>query len=81
MIEGDYTGARLRPTGTTATHEITERDGDYQNGTTAQKLDVIDITSINTAPPGFQRENHVIDGTIHWEKAGQMVVNERVGLL
>ncbi|WP_131669946.1 dual OB domain-containing protein [Pseudomonas parakoreensis] len=80
VTTGDYTGAWLRPIGTTATHEITERDREYQDGTTAQKLDVIDITFTNTAPAGFQRENHIIDDTIYWEKAGQMVVNDLAGI-
>lgn len=78
---GDQAGTWLRPIGTSATHEITERDREYQDGTTAQKLDVIDITFTNSAPAGFQRENHVIDDSIYWEKSGQMVVNDLAGIV
>ncbi|QXH95915.1 hypothetical protein HU749_005900 [Pseudomonas ogarae] len=81
VTTGDNTGAWLRPIGTSATHEITDLDRKYLDGSTAQKLDVIDITFTNAAPAGFQRENHIIDDTIYWAKADQMVVNDLAGFV
>jgi len=72
ITQGPQNGNWLRPIGTSATHEITERDREYDDGTTAQKLDIIDITfTAPAAPPGFQQENHVIDDGFYWVKSGQ----------
>lgn len=81
VTEGQYAGTWLRPIGTSPSHEITERDREYDDGTTAQKLDVIEITFTNTAPPSFQRENHVIDDNIYWERLGSYTVNELAPLV
>ncbi|HFH3831177.1 TPA: hypothetical protein ACGJ0V_002769 [Pseudomonas aeruginosa] len=80
VTAGQRRGTWLRPIGTSATHEITERDREYEDGSTAQKLDIIDITFTNTAA-GFQQENHVIDDNIYWEKVGQITVNDLAALV
>lgn len=68
VTEGQNIGLWVRPIGTTPSHEITEWDREYQDGSTAQTLDVIDITFTAPQAPNFQSENHVIDGTVYWEK-------------
>lgn len=72
--EGSNKGAWIRPIGPYATHEITERDREYADGSTAQKLDVIKIVFANAAPISFQEENHVIDNCYYWEKLDKWTV-------
>lgn len=74
-------GTWLRPIGTSASHEITERDREYDDGSTAQKLDVIDITFTGAPAQGFQRENHIINDNVYWEKVGQFTVNDLARLV
>ncbi|MAL92973.1 MAG: hypothetical protein H2073_13755 [Pseudomonas sp.] len=81
VTAGQHIGSWIRPIGTTQSHEITERDREYQNGETAQKLDVIDITFTAPQAPNFQRENHVIDDTVYWEKVGRVDVADLAGLV
>ena len=78
VTAGQGMGSWVRPIGITQSHEITERDREYQNGETAQKLDVIDITFTAPQAPNFQRENHVIDNTVYWEKLGVIDVAGRL---
>ncbi|WP_371229079.1 hypothetical protein ACAW63_22700 [Pseudomonas sp. QE6] len=76
LTAGPSAGTWIRPIGTSATHEISERDREYQNGSTAQKLDVINITFTGVANGGFQQENHVIDDNVYWTKVNQVTVND-----
>lgn len=81
VTAGQSIGSWVRPIGITQSHEITERDREYQNGETAQKLDVIDITFTEPQAPNFQCENHVIDNTVYWEKLGVIDVAALAGLV
>lgn len=81
VTSGQGVGSWVRPIGTTPSHEITERDREYQNGETAQKLDVIDITFTAPQAPNFQRENHVIDDTVYWDKVGVFDLAALAGLV
>ncbi|EPW8658185.1 dual OB domain-containing protein [Pseudomonas aeruginosa] len=82
ITEGTKTGQWLRPVGTTASHEITERDREYDDGTTAQKLDIIDITfNAPATPVSFQQENHVIDDGFYWVKSGQCTIQDLAALV
>lgn len=81
VTAGQGIGSWIRPIGTTPSHEITERDREYQNGETAQKLDVIDITFTAPQAPNFQRENHAIDDTVYWEKVRVLDVADLAGLV
>jgi hypothetical protein len=85
-IAGKLTGepnqrSWLRPVGISETHEITELDREYIGGSTANKLDIINIVFSGVSTHAFQQENHVIDDTIYWEKVGSYPVSDIVALV
>lgn len=78
---GQHVGDWIRPVGTSPSREITERDREYSDGTSAQKLDLISISFTGPQPPCFQRENHIIDDTIYWAKVGQATLADLAPLV
>lgn len=78
---GQNTGEWVRPVGTSPSREITERDRQYSDGTSAQKLDLISVSFTGPQPPCFQRENHIIDDTVYWEKVGQATLADLAPLV
>ncbi|MGY2209643.1 dual OB domain-containing protein [Pseudomonas pergaminensis] len=81
IINGERQGEWIRPVGTSVSREITERDRGYDDGTTAQHLDLIDITFTAPQAPSFQSENHVIDDGTYWDKTGQGAITDLAGLV
>jgi hypothetical protein len=81
ITTGENKGMWIRPVGTSASREITERDRGYDDGTSAQHLDLIDITFTAPQPPSFQRENHIIDDNIYWDKNGEVTLGDLAGLI
>ncbi|WDH36924.1 dual OB domain-containing protein [Pseudomonas chlororaphis] len=81
ITNGENRGVWVRPVGTSASREITERDRGYDDGTSAQHLDLIEITFTAPQPPSFQRENHIIDDNIYWEKTGAVTKADLAGLV
>lgn len=61
----------LRPVSSRTTHEISEVERRYQNGNTAQLLDIIEIPCIQNQPQTFQTENVLIDDRFYWRYAGK----------
>ena len=57
----------LRPVSTRNTHEISDAELLYADGTRAQLLDVIKLTLTQAEPLYHQTENHVI-AAVQWEK-------------
>jgi hypothetical protein len=58
----------VRPVSNRPDHEISENELRYQDGKTAQLLDIIEIPCIQLQPQGYQSENVVIDDQYYWEK-------------
>ncbi len=56
----------VRPTSAREHQEISEDERSYENGNTAQLLDIIRITFIQPKPATYQQENHLIDHGYYW---------------
>jgi len=63
-------GAWLRPVSNRPGHEVSEVERRYQNGTTAQLLDIVRIPLTQPAPMGHQVENQLLDDQYYWVKEG-----------
>ncbi len=63
-------GGWFRPISNRATHEISEYERQYQNGSTAQTLDIITLEIKNKTAHPVQIENHLIDNGYYWVKDG-----------
>jgi hypothetical protein len=63
-------GAWVRPVSARSSHEISEEERRYDNGRTAQILDIISIPCERHEPVSHQQENHLIDPEYHWTKKG-----------
>jgi hypothetical protein len=71
-MESESSGQWMRPVSARATGEISEEERRYEDGTSAQVLDVIDIPVVGHAVCGHQSENYVIDPNEYWVKVGAM---------
>lgn len=65
-------GAWIRPVSARESHEISERDRGYEDGSGPQLLDIIDIPCKSPAPQQHQSENHLIDDGYYWAKVGSV---------
>ncbi|MCW8880410.1 MAG: hypothetical protein OQK04_09060 [Kangiellaceae bacterium] len=61
-------GEWIRPVSERASHEISEKDRRYENGSRAQVFDIIDIEYKGHENHPVQRENYVIDDRYYWAK-------------
>jgi hypothetical protein len=61
-------GEWIRPINGDNGNAISELDLQYENGTSADVLDIVTIPMTKAAPHGHQRENHLIDPHYYWEK-------------
>ncbi|WP_315796036.1 dual OB domain-containing protein [Bradyrhizobium sp. SZCCHNRI3043] len=66
FTKDSYTGW-IRPVSTRNTHEISDAELRYADGSGAQLLDVIEVTFSQAQPLYHQTENHVI-APVQWEK-------------
>jgi len=73
-------GTWLRPVSKRDTHEISEEDRRYEDGTTAQVMDVITIPCREAQPHGHQPENVLIDDKYYWAKVRTATFEELTGL-
>lgn len=64
-------GGWVRPVSSRDTQEISKAECRYENGKTAQILDVITIPMIKPVPYLHQAENHLIDDEYYWERQGR----------
>jgi putative nucleic acid modification protein with dual OB domain len=69
-------GSWVRPVSNRDTHEISEEDRRYQDGSTAQLLDKITIPFLQYQPHGHQPENILIDDQYYWTKVGEATFDE-----
>jgi hypothetical protein len=65
-------GAWIRPVSDRPDEEISEEERRYENGLDPQVLDVVAIVMRQPKPSLYQRENHLIDASYYWERAGSM---------
>lgn len=77
-----------RPISNRPHHEISEDDRKYEDGSTAELLDIIAIPCVRRCPDGHQIENVLIDDRFYWQKKGRahrwkdiiMLVDEKADL-
>jgi len=72
---GNAVGAWIRPVSARPAGEISEEERRYEDGSTAQVLDVIDIPVVAPAVCAHQTENCLIDPNECWTRAGVMPVS------
>ena len=72
VISGAY-GRWIRPVSVRQSAEISEEERRYQNGSSPQVMEVIDIPMIAAAHQLYQVENFVIDSSCYWAKRGEVV--------
>lgn len=73
---GGAYGRWVRPVSVRPTHEISEEERRFEDGTTPQLLDVITIPIIAPKPMGHQTENVLIDAAYYWDKVGRSTYDE-----
>jgi hypothetical protein len=66
------TGVWIRPVSARPTSEISEEERRYEDGSSAQVLDIIDIPLARAAAVAYQTENYVIDPHEYWKRLGTM---------
>lgn len=69
-IVGDGVAGWIRPVSGRATHEISETEREYRDGSDPKVLDVIDVPLIAHSPFGFQTENWLLDPAHYWVRRG-----------
>ena len=65
-------GAWVRPVSDRLTHEVSEEERRYEDGSKAQLLDIIAIPLKEPASSDFQVENHTLDDDHYWERVGHV---------
>ena len=64
------TSAWIRPINAQNQNSISEADLQYENGTSADALDIVTVPMIGPVPHGHQTENHKITPDYYWTKEG-----------
>jgi len=65
---------------TTKQHAVSEEDMKYQNGTSAQVWDRVNIECIGSTPNYYQPENYTMDNGYYWGKLGTADIRNVVSL-
>lgn len=73
--------AWIRPVSNRPTHEISELERRYEDGTYPRVLDIIAIPVISAAPFTYQSENIVIAPGYYWVKNGEFPLDKVEGLV
>ncbi len=63
-------GEWVRPVSARPTHEVSEEERRYKDGTDPRLLDILAVPCDRPQPLDHQRENHVIDPDYYWAKQG-----------
>jgi hypothetical protein len=69
-ITDDGFGGWIRPVSARATHEVSETEREYHDGSDPTLLDIIDVPLIAHSPYAFQTENWLLDPTLYWDRRG-----------
>lgn len=70
-LTANQVGGWIRPISERDHHEISEEDRRYQDGQSAQVLDIVELVLKNKSPHPCQLENYVIDDKYFWVKKGK----------
>lgn len=70
MVNGRI-GGWIRPINIDNGHAVSEADSQFENGTSADVLDIVAVPLLGARPSGHQTENHVIASDYYWEKRGR----------
>lgn len=65
-------GDWIRPVSDRPSHEISEEERRYEEGSDPLLLDIINVPCERHLPVAHQRENHLIDPGYYWAKQGQL---------
>jgi hypothetical protein len=63
-------GPWIRPVSSRPGHEISEEERQFEDGTSAQVLDIVEIPLLEARALSYQTENHLIDEHRYWTKRG-----------
>jgi hypothetical protein len=70
-FENGKAGAWIRPVNTRNDNAISEADAQYKDGTSADLLDIVLVSTSDAVPSHHQSENHQIDAGFYWMKKGR----------
>src|ERR1039458_6439092 len=68
-------GGWIRPVSARETAEVSFSEYRYKDNQIPQLLDIIHVPLLKPDPKHHQRENHLIDATKRWAKAGKLPWN------
>ena len=65
-------GEWLRPVSSRSSHEVSEEERRYQNGRDPQLLDIVAVPCLSHESLPHQRENHLLDPSLYWQREGTL---------
>jgi hypothetical protein len=71
-LEGDGPVRWIRPVSSRVQEEVSDFERRYEDGSTPQLLDLIDVPLLDPRPKGHQRENWLLDPTRRWKRVGSI---------
>jgi len=74
-------GPWIRPVSARQGAEVSEEERRYEDGQSAQVLDIIKVPVIGATPVLYQSENYIIDPKFYWVKKGDFAIEELDQLL
>jgi hypothetical protein len=79
--DGEKLGAWCRPVSARDRGELTAERWYRRTWCDPQLLDLIEVSLLAPRPSGCQRENHLVDTSVHWRFAGRIVARQLVPAL
>jgi hypothetical protein len=79
--DGEKLGAWCRPVSARDRGELTAERWYRRTWRDPQLLDLIEVSLLAPRPSGCQRENHLVDTSVHWRFAGRIVARQLVPAL
>ncbi|NUR19244.1 MAG: hypothetical protein HOQ12_06895 [Gemmatimonadaceae bacterium] len=70
-LNGSALGGWIRPVSKREKEELSIDDRRYDDGSDISVLDIVRITFLRQKPHSCQRENHLIDDSVSWERIGR----------
>lgn len=71
LVDGSVTGW-VRPVSARPSHEVSEYERQYEDGSDPEVLDVMTVPLAYASPMGHQTENWTLDGQYYWQKLGRV---------
>jgi hypothetical protein len=69
-------GPWIRPVSDRPTEEVSEYERQYEDGSDAQVLDIIDVPLIEARPKDYQQENWLLNPRFYWVRFGRLTWEE-----